>query len=207
MLVEMTIAAAIAYAAWKAKNKKKELSPKHEMALKAALNDKLTPTQFRTLADAFEKEGYKAESQLLRNRADMGEASPDKKEAWGQAFRAAMASESAEGVLKMADAFDAQGGVGAARSLREYAKGLQTAQAAGSGAPIPGSANTAPPPPANIPIPPEGPPVNTAGPPPGPPPGSAAAGAHAIAAAQASTASASPPPAPPIAHSPARTSD
>ena len=68
MLVEMTVAGLIAYAAWKAKHKSKELSPKHEMALKAALNEKLTPTQFRALADAFDKEGYKAESTLLQPR-------------------------------------------------------------------------------------------------------------------------------------------
>ena len=80
-------------AAWKVHKKKTTPNPQQKMILDTALNSKRTPEEYKTLADAFDAQGLKAEATLLRNRAAMQEASPEKKAAWKDAFKKALSSE------------------------------------------------------------------------------------------------------------------
>ena len=49
MIIEAIVVGLAATAAYKASQRKKALTPKHEMVLKSALNDDLKPAQFRDI--------------------------------------------------------------------------------------------------------------------------------------------------------------
>lgn len=112
-------------AAWKVHKKRTAPNPQQKMILDTALSSKLSSDDYNKLADAFDLQGLKAEATLLRNRAALQDAPPEKKLAWRMAFKKALAQEDPKLVLKMADAFAAQGATGAAADLRKYAQGLK----------------------------------------------------------------------------------
>lgn len=132
-LLPVAIIGLIGGAAWKKHKGKKELPDQKKLILHGALNGKLAPEKLTSLAESFDKEGYKAEAELLRQRAKLANASPAEKTAWRDAFRKAMASEKPEAVAAMAKAFRDMGAIGAADQLSHYSRGLKD----GTAAPVP----------------------------------------------------------------------
>lgn len=130
--------------AYKVHKKKAALTPQRKMILDTALNKKLTSPEYLALADAFEKEGLKAEATLLRNRAALQDAPAEKKLAWRMAFKKALSCEDPKLVDKMSEAFKKQGATGAAADLAKYAQGLRDGTATPSPMPTPTSGTGGP---------------------------------------------------------------
>lgn len=106
------------------RQKRSAMTPERKRIYEAALQTLKDPEKLRKLADEFETQGLKKEASLLRKRAEIRELPEDLKKARRQAFKAAMASKNQPAVLKLAEAYDAEGATGAAAALRAYAAGL-----------------------------------------------------------------------------------
>lgn len=106
------------------RQKRQALTPERKRIYEAALQTLKDPEKLRRLADEFETQGLKAQAELLRKRASIRELPEDLKKARRDAFKAAMRSKNQPAVLKLAEAYDAEGATGAAAALRTYAAGL-----------------------------------------------------------------------------------
>ncbi len=119
------VTGAAAYAA--TRRKKKEMSQQQEKIYAAALNTLKDPVKLRQLADTFEKEGFKAQADLLRKRAKLRELPEDIKAKRREIWRKAITSTNIPGILTVAAAYEKEGCTGAAAKLREYANSLEKA--------------------------------------------------------------------------------
>ena len=90
-----------------------------------ALNTCKDSAKLRTLADAFEKQGCKAEAKGLRNRAALRDALPEVKAARKESLAKGMASTNVPGILNLASAFEEIGATAAATELRARAADLE----------------------------------------------------------------------------------
>jgi hypothetical protein len=84
----------------------------------ALASSKLTPTQLRSLADVFQKEGCVEQANHLRARAALREAPPEVHAARKEVFRKALNSNNPDAIAKVADAFKKIGADGAAAKLK-----------------------------------------------------------------------------------------
>jgi hypothetical protein len=115
------------YAWWQ--TRPRGMTPERKMIYETALVTLKEPDKLRTLADAFENEGFKDEATMLRKRALLREMPLDVKTKRQQAFGAAMKSTDPAKVEAVAMAFQNEGATGAAANLRKYAEGLRKAAA------------------------------------------------------------------------------
>jgi len=125
-LIPIAIVALAGGAAYKKHrdSKKPRLSAEREKCYLAALKTLKEPDKLRSLADSFEKEGFKNEASMLRKRATLREMPPDQKAARREAFKKGMKSKNAAAIETLAASFESQGATGAASALRTYAAGL-----------------------------------------------------------------------------------
>jgi hypothetical protein len=107
------------------KRRKSGLTPDQHKIYEEALRSMKSPDDLRTLADTFEKEGFKNEATMLRKRANLRSLPPDVAKARRDSFKKAMTSKDPVAVESMADAFQKEGATGAADALRKYAKTLK----------------------------------------------------------------------------------
>jgi len=123
-----------ALAFWKAgKNENKEkpnMNPHQTTVFETAMNSVQDPAKLQALAKAFREAGLTTEADMLEKRAQLRNLPADVKEERAQVFRNAMSSENAEAVMRVAEAFEKEGAMGAAAALRAYATQLATAQKA-----------------------------------------------------------------------------
>lgn len=130
MLIPVIILSLAAGAAYAAKRHDKVpakgvLTPERQVIFETALNDVKEPHKLRALAEAFKKEGLVSEGRILEKRAKLRELAPEIKEARREVFQAAMKSHDPVAVDNVASAFEKEGAVGAAQTLREYAAALR----------------------------------------------------------------------------------
>lgn len=93
----------------------------------ASLKDE---TKLASLADAFEKEGFRKEANMLRRRIALRNQPADVQQARRGAFDKAMAVKDPSkipDILDLANQFDGIGAVGVANTLRHYAATLKAA--------------------------------------------------------------------------------
>lgn len=129
-LLVLGLAGGAAYAVSR-KPQQSEMTPDRQIIFETAMNSVADPTKLKALADVFESQGLKEQAELLRKRAALRTMPPDVKEGRREAFQAGMASQNPESIMKLADSFEAEGALGAASALREYAKGLALSQERG----------------------------------------------------------------------------
>ena len=82
--------------------------------------------KMRTVADAFDKVNLPLQAKLLRQRASLRDQPKEVKDKRKAIFRKAMSSKNKIAVLKVAEAFESIGAIGAAAELRKYASGLKS---------------------------------------------------------------------------------
>jgi len=125
-LLVLGLAGGAAYAV--SRKPKTEMTPDREIIFQTAMEKVEDPAKLKALADVFESQGLKDQAELLRKRANLRTLPPDVKEERRAAFQSGMASQNPEAVNRLADAFEAEGALGAASALRDYAKKLALAQ-------------------------------------------------------------------------------
>lgn len=130
MIVPILVGAGLLGVAYKA-TKKKGMTPERKKVFEAAMRTLRDPAKLEQLADAFCKEGLKAECKELQKRANLmklAQSSDPKAKAVlaGRkvAFKKAMSSTDPTAIKKVAAAFHNMGHYESAAKLRSYAKGL-----------------------------------------------------------------------------------
>ena len=119
------------------RRKARGMTAERAQIYEAALVSLKDPGRLRSLASAFEAEGLTSQAKLLRQRADLNEAPPEKKLERRELYRKAMRSKNPQAVLQMAAAFDEVGATGAAFNLRQYAAALIQLGPQAASAPLP----------------------------------------------------------------------
>jgi uncharacterized membrane protein len=107
------------------------LTPARDAVFGAAMDTLRDPTQFRMLADAFERKGLGEQAERLRKRAALREESAEVKERRREAFKRAMSSDNIEAVEEIARMFERREATKAAAKLRGHARALRALRAAG----------------------------------------------------------------------------
>jgi len=106
-----------------------EAAANRTMIFDTALNTCKDSDKLRILAEAFNKEGARAEALMLCKRAELIDAPPEMKAARREALSKGLASTNKDGVLRLADAFEELGATAAAAKLREHAATIDMAAA------------------------------------------------------------------------------
>jgi len=149
VLIELGIIGLISLAAWQAtKPGPGIMTPQRRLIFRHALNKidpPLSPEALNELADIFDKEGLTAYSEILRMRARLRARPPELKQAYRSAFTKGMNSKDPLAVRALATAFESQGMVANAATLRNYAIGLDAAALAPGSADAEGPAPPSPP--------------------------------------------------------------
>ncbi len=131
-LVPVALAALVGGAWWaKSRRGRSQVDPvvaaQRASIFDTAINKVHDGPKLRELAKVFESQGLTAEAAMLVKRAELSEASPELKAARQAAYRRGMASTDIPAIRNLADSMDAIGAMGAAKSLRDYANGLEAA--------------------------------------------------------------------------------
>ena len=111
-----------------------EMTPKRKVVYENAMATIKDAKELRDLADVFEKEGLHGQAEMLRKRAGLRELPEATKVARRDAYRRALTSDIPEGIDEVAAAFEEQGAIDAAASLRTHASAVRAAHAAGKSA-------------------------------------------------------------------------
>lgn len=128
MLLPIVVAALAGLAYWQ--KPWKRLTPEKRAAYENAMRELRDAPKLRTLAEAYAKQGFKKEAEMLTRRAKCLELPPEVKAARRAAFEKAMASTNADQIESMAKAFEQQGQTLTAATLRNYAKQIKAAECA-----------------------------------------------------------------------------
>lgn len=107
------------------------MTPKRKLIYAQAMATIKDPAELRKLAAAFHGEGLHGEGQMLQKRAALRELPDDTKDKRRAAFRKAMASDNADVIAQIAAAFETEGAIDAAKTLRDHADAVRAAHAAG----------------------------------------------------------------------------
>jgi hypothetical protein len=101
------------------------LTPEREEMFRNALEHLQDPERLNSLAEAFEKEGLKAQGAILRRRAVWRARNTETKAAHEAIFQKALKSENVEAILDVARAFEAMTATNKASQLRERVQMLK----------------------------------------------------------------------------------
>lgn len=96
------------------------VTPEREEMFNNALEHLTDPERLRKLADAFEKEGLRAQANVLRRRATWRERDAKTKADHEAIFQKALESENAVAILEVANAFELMTATVKARQLRDH---------------------------------------------------------------------------------------
>ncbi len=110
------------------------MTPKRKLIFAKAMSSIKEPEELLKLADAYEGEGLRAEARALRKRAKLRELPLEVKDKRRIAFRKCMACDNPDLILKIAKAFQDEGALDAAKSLRDHSEAVRAAHAAGKSA-------------------------------------------------------------------------
>ncbi len=132
MLIPIFGAAALGAAWWRAKKKTPggpALTPTAQYMFTRALDGKLTSASYRTMADFYEKQGWKEEANVLRKRADWADTDVATKDKCADVVKQALASTKPDGIRKVADFLAAKGAIANASRLKKHADAVEAANA------------------------------------------------------------------------------
>lgn len=130
MLLEAALAAVL-IKAWHAAGKKGKLTPEREEIYVNALEHLEDPGKLRKLAVVFDSQGLYIYAAMLRRRADLRDLPEETRKARRESFDKGMANwTNADGIERLAAAFEAQTATGAAEALRAHAKEVRAMLAA-----------------------------------------------------------------------------
>lgn len=101
---------------------KPQMTDEQRRIYDAALQDLRDPEKLRTLAKAFDEQGFREEADLLYKRAQLKDLPKDVIAARKEIYRKAMQSLNKDAVLKIAEAFEQEGATSAAANLRKHAE-------------------------------------------------------------------------------------
>ncbi|HEY5086358.1 MAG TPA: hypothetical protein VII66_03280 [Gemmatimonadaceae bacterium] len=110
------------------------MTAKRKLIYTRAMETIKDPTELVKLADAFESEGLPVEGGMLRKRAKLRDLPQDTREKRRVWFRKAMASDNPDVIAQVAIAFENEGAIDAAKSLKDHATAVRAAHAAGKSA-------------------------------------------------------------------------
>jgi hypothetical protein len=110
------------------------MTAKRKLIYTRAMETIKDPTELVKLADAFESEGLPVEGGMLRKRAKLRDLPQDTREKRRGYFRKAMASDNPDVITQVAAAFESEGAIDAAKSLKDHAVAVRAAHAAGKSA-------------------------------------------------------------------------
>jgi hypothetical protein len=110
------------------------MTAKRKLIYTRAMETIKDPGELTKLADAFESEGLPVEATMLRKRAKLRDLPQDTREKRRGFFRKAMASDNPDVITQVAAAFEAEGAIDAAKSLKDHAVAVRAAHAAGKSA-------------------------------------------------------------------------
>jgi hypothetical protein len=103
------------------------LTPERAVVYREAIKTVLDPAKLRKLAVDYRNAGLTPQADMLDKRARLRELPKDVKLARAAIFRRAMASTDKAGILRVANAYEADGATGAADHLRDHAATLGVA--------------------------------------------------------------------------------
>jgi hypothetical protein len=127
MLIEATLLG-LAVLSWKKLGKTAEWTPEHEEMYQNALEHLKGAAgvrRLREIAAECDKQGHHVKASTLRKRADLRDADEKVKAARRQALEKGLSSTNIQGILRLAEAFEAATATSAARALRERAEFLR----------------------------------------------------------------------------------
>lgn len=104
--------------------KKRQFTPARKMAYESAMQSCRDPQKLRALAATFRDQGLKPQAEMLEKRAALRETPKEIAQARKLVFQAALNSKDPAAVLKVAEAHEKVGALGAAQKLRDYAQTL-----------------------------------------------------------------------------------
>jgi hypothetical protein len=105
------------------------MTPQREEIYKNALEHLQDPAKLKSLAEAFEREGLKAQGAVLRRRADWRSRDENTKKKHEEIFQKALKSKNVAAILEVALAFESMTATLKAKQLRDYADSLKAASA------------------------------------------------------------------------------
>jgi hypothetical protein len=127
-LIPLAVASLGGLAFWQVKRRRYgKMTDERKKIFEAALNGKTgikDPVKLTKLAEAFEKEGLKAQGTELRKRARLKSAPKEVKAKYDATFRKALSSTDPQKVASAAQAFHKVGAYGAAAKLQKYGQNL-----------------------------------------------------------------------------------
>jgi hypothetical protein len=104
------------------------MTPEREEMFNNALAHLQEPSKLIQLAEAFEREGLKAQGSVLRRRAQWRSRDEKTKAEHDTIFQKAMKSKNIPAILDVAMAFEGMTATLKAKQLREYAQSLKAAE-------------------------------------------------------------------------------
>lgn len=104
--------------------KRRAFTPQRKQIYETAMQSCRDPVKLRQLAESFRSQGLTAQAKMLEKRAALREVPKDMAEARKVVFKAALQSKDPAAVLKVAQAHEQVGALGAAQRLRDYAQTL-----------------------------------------------------------------------------------
>lgn len=126
MLIPIVLVGLVGLGAWKAIRRPDPvgMTAQRVQIYQAALATLKDPQKLRTLAQAYEDAGCLAEARILKQRAQLRELPKHVRAQRRDVFARAIRSSNPEAVRKVAEAFAAEGALGAAENLRRHANCL-----------------------------------------------------------------------------------
>lgn len=104
-----------------------EMTEERDRIYRECLSGRVPAEKMRDIMRAFEKARCFPQARMLQLRIELKELPPEIKEVRTASFKRAMASKNRDGVLRVADAFEAQGATTSAAKLRAHAERLPKA--------------------------------------------------------------------------------
>lgn len=108
-----------------AEDSKDSAEVQHQLVFEHTIENVRDPVKLRAMAQAFRLKGKTYQADVLEKRAGHASLPADVKNARKRAYKKAMQSLIPDAVRQIADAYEKEGCVGAARNLREYGSSLQ----------------------------------------------------------------------------------
>ncbi len=103
------------------------MTPQRDEIFKNALEHLQDPEKLKSLADAFEREGLKAQAAILKRRSEWRARDEKTKASHEEIFQKALKSKNVAAILEVALAFESMTATLKAKQLRDHAEKLKTA--------------------------------------------------------------------------------
>lgn len=125
MIVPLVVLGLAGGAAYKVHKRKKGMTPERQALFQGAMNSLKEPEKLRGLADKFHGEGFPAQAEMLRKRANLRELPTEIQEQRREVFRKGMRCVDADKIEALARVYEKEGCLGSCDTLLIYAEGIR----------------------------------------------------------------------------------